>query len=139
MIRFGKPEIGSSVRVTGKPYYPGNVKTAFHNRPTIIEGVVIKSEDRDDPLSFRLATGLHHFPVSVVMLHLVLDIQYSNGVSATTVEKPTVANLVHTVTGSKGDEYVVTKTGDSYSCTCKGFGFNRKCKHVNQVKQLIEG
>lgn len=139
MTRFEKPEIGSKVRVTGKPFYPPHIPVGFHNLPTVIEGEVIKSDPRDDPLSFRLATGMPHFPISVVALHSVLDIQYSDGTKVNTVEKAAVKDLVHTVTGSKGDEYVVTKRGNDYSCTCKGFGFNRKCKHVNQVKQLVEG
>lgn len=139
MTRFEKPAIGSKVRVTGRPFYPANIKTAFHNLPPVISGEVIKSDGRDDPLSFRLATGMPHFPISVVALHSVLDIQYLDGAAAVMVEKTVAKDLVQTVSGSKGDEYVVTKSGNTYSCTCKGFGFNRNCKHVNQVKQLVEG
>lgn len=36
------------------------------------------------------------------------------------------------VKGSNGKEYRITKNGGSYSCSCPGFGFRRKCKHVQQ-------
>lgn len=38
------------------------------------------------------------------------------------------------VTSSTGEIYYVDKRGDNYTCTCKGFMFRRKCRHVDQVK-----
>lgn len=38
-----------------------------------------------------------------------------------------------TVTGSKGDTYIVTKENNRVHCTCAGFGFRRTCKHIQQV------
>lgn len=38
-----------------------------------------------------------------------------------------------TVTGSKGDTYVVTKENNRFHCTCAGFSFRRTCKHVQQA------
>jgi len=84
-----------------------------------------------------LATGLSHFPISVVKLTGILDMTYDDGEQAPKEEKAAVSDFVHTITGSKGDEYVVTKSGDNFSCTCKGFGFNRKCKHINQVREMV--
>jgi len=137
MKTFIKPEIGRRVIVTGKPFYPPNVKTGFHNLPTIISGTVIKSDPRDDVDSFRLATGLSHFPISVVKLTGILDMTYDDGEQAPKEEKAVTSDFIHTITGSKGYEYVVTKSGDNFSCTCKGFGFNRKCKHINQVREMV--
>ena len=40
-------------------------------------------------------------------------------------------------TSSKGDRtYTVAVRDGSYTCTCPGCGFRRKCKHVDQVKNL---
>lgn len=36
------------------------------------------------------------------------------------------------VKGSKGNEYVVEKGEDGYTCTCSGFRFRGDCKHVTQ-------
>jgi hypothetical protein len=46
--------------------------------------------------------------------------------------EPTKNTIV--VEGSKGAKYFVTKTAAGYSCSCPGFGFRRKCKHVDMVK-----
>ncbi len=47
------------------------------------------------------------------------------------------------VRGSKGNEYIVTQRGSDsrqifFSCTCVGYGFRRKCKHVDSIKKQIE-
>lgn len=38
------------------------------------------------------------------------------------------------VKGSGGKEYVLEKVGDHYTCTCPGFMFRQKCKHVDGMK-----
>lgn len=40
------------------------------------------------------------------------------------------------VKGSKGDSYTVTSLDGQWNCTCPGFGFRRKCKHIDEVKTL---
>ncbi len=39
------------------------------------------------------------------------------------------------IQGSKGDNYTVrrTQTGQ-WTCTCAGFGFRRKCRHITETK-----
>lgn len=39
------------------------------------------------------------------------------------------------VLGSKGQTYYVKKVQEGYSCTCSGFTFYGKCKHVKQVRE----
>lgn len=34
----------------------------------------------------------------------------------------------------KVKDYIITLNKGSYTCTCKGFQFRRKCKHIEQVK-----
>lgn len=38
------------------------------------------------------------------------------------------------VKGSKGNEYFLEKIGSKYTCTCPGFTFRGKCKHVDDIK-----
>ena len=42
------------------------------------------------------------------------------------------------VEGTKGNKYAVkhAKNG-SWSCECVGYGFRRKCKHIEKVKEKI--
>lgn len=41
---------------------------------------------------------------------------------------------VITVQGSNGKEYYLEKVGSKYTCTCPGFTFRHKCKHVDNMK-----
>lgn len=42
----------------------------------------------------------------------------------------------YTIKGSTGTLYTVTVRFKQWSCTCSGFGFRKRCKHVEQAKQL---
>jgi len=46
-------------------------------------------------------------------------------------------NIVAKIAGSTGKTYEVSKHGENLSCTCSGFQFRRKCKHVDQVASTI--
>ena len=39
------------------------------------------------------------------------------------------------VKGSGGKEYFITKVGNKYNCTCTGFQFRHKCKHIEEVNE----
>jgi len=44
--------------------------------------------------------------------------------------------LVFTVEGSKGNKYTVKcHKNDIWNCTCVGFGFRGKCKHVTKYRE----
>jgi len=43
------------------------------------------------------------------------------------------SNVVAKIAGSGGNVYEVSKVGKTYSCTCTGFQFRKKCKHVKQI------
>ena len=38
------------------------------------------------------------------------------------------------VKGSKGNTYAVKLSNGVYSCTCAGYGFRRKCRHIEEIK-----
>lgn len=40
-----------------------------------------------------------------------------------------------TVQGSNGKEYYIEKVGSKYTCTCPGFVFRHKCKHVEEMNK----
>lgn len=41
--------------------------------------------------------------------------------------------VIWSVIGSKGNEYEVELTNKGFTCTCSGFGFHGKCKHISAV------
>lgn len=42
-----------------------------------------------------------------------------------------------TVKGSKDSLYQVRYEHGMWNCSCVGFGFRRKCKHIDQIKSKI--
>jgi hypothetical protein len=57
----------------------------------------------------------------------------------TLVSNKTSADKIFKVKGSKGDEYVVTYSQNKgWSCTCTGFGFRSKCKHIESKRNEIK-
>ena len=48
--------------------------------------------------------------------------------------KPSLVSQSWVVKGSKGNDYTVSVTDGIWSCTCAGFGFRRKCRHITEVK-----
>lgn len=49
------------------------------------------------------------------------------------LEKKEKKNSVEVI-GSKGDTYYVTNDNGNWSCTCVGFKFQGRCKHIEKVK-----
>ena len=41
------------------------------------------------------------------------------------------------VAGSKGNAYTVTLEMGSWSCTCSGFKFRNKCRHVDAISSTV--
>ena len=48
--------------------------------------------------------------------------------------RPVSKNGMWKVLGSKGESYTVTSEAGQWSCSCVGFGFRRKCKHIDSIK-----
>lgn len=43
-----------------------------------------------------------------------------------------------TITGSKGDQYIVSRTDNVLQCSCTGFKYRGKCKHIEQVRYKLK-
>lgn len=55
----------------------------------------------------------------------------------TEAQAPKIQNKEWKIKGSKGNVYNVSLRNGNYSCECMGFGFRRKCKHVEQAKKML--
>ena len=40
------------------------------------------------------------------------------------------------IEGSKGNLYSVKLSDGVYTCSCPGFGFRRKCRHIKEIKNV---
>jgi len=47
---------------------------------------------------------------------------------------PVAGEKTWSVKGSKGNVYTVKLSEGTFSCTCPGFGFRRKCRHITEIK-----
>jgi hypothetical protein len=112
------PSIGSTV----------TVNCQYITKSSTFTGVVVNPYRWLSADEFCLQTGNPDFPVSVINLANVVDLKILKG-STTNIRKFKVA-------GSKG-EYFVTLSGEHYSCTCIGFKYHSKCKHITKVKQKL--
>jgi hypothetical protein len=113
------PTIGSDIEVSCK-FYTGVSEFAG----TVITPYKWLSADE-----FCLQTGNKAFPISVINLKSVVDLKIIKG-STTKTRK-------FKIKGSKDHEYLVTLVNDNYSCSCIGFKYHSKCKHITKVKETI--
>lgn len=40
------------------------------------------------------------------------------------------------ISGSKGNQYVVSFDAGRWSCSCPGYGFRNRCRHVDELRAL---
>lgn len=56
------------------------------------------------------------------------EVYFPKEVKAITKPKDSI-----TVEGSRGSKYILTRIAGSWTCSCPGFGFRRKCRHLDLV------
>jgi hypothetical protein len=112
------PNVGSTI----------TVNCQYITKTISFAGVVINPYRWLSADEFCLQTGNPQFPISVINLKNVVDLKIIKG-STTSFRK-------FKVSGSKGD-YIVTLSGKHYSCSCIGFKYHSKCKHITKVKEII--
>ena len=131
-IQYTAPTIGSAVKVTTRfkeQYY----KATSEYTDVVLEGVVLPNNKLARPNSFTLRVKCPNVPIREIGLDHVINLEYVDGTKATK-EEVDISVKTHTVTGSNGNTYVVTKEGTKKSCTCSGFQFRHTCKHLDMLK-----
>ena len=118
------PSVDSLVRVTlrdcmGPSMIPPRPSTR------VFEGRVVKSHKWLNDREFCI-TGDADFPIRVINAATIADLEIISG-SVTTIDTDV---KTWTVSGSKGNEYTVSRWSGGWSCTCPGFQFRKSCKHT---------
>lgn len=67
--------------------------------------------------------------LAVINLGKVVDILYLTGKSI---------DIQSYIVKGKGGQYQVIRNGQEYSCTCIGFKYHSKCKHINEIKESLK-
>ncbi len=116
----------TTIVVRNRPLSRGAI---FYHEPAIVSytGDVIPNPEwvASDCITI---TGDRWCPIRIIKKEDILE-----GID---VEAPQFSSddLICNVQGSKGSMYVVNRTHNVWSCTCKGFEFRKDCKHIRQVK-----
>jgi hypothetical protein len=109
-----------------------NCEHAVPNHTYLLDGkgkVIAYANESDGSIS-QLKTGF------------ILDKRYRKFIE---VKNPALSQLIEKPIGnvrifkvkSKDKEYTVQLQGKSLSCTCTGFSFRGKCKHIEAVSKQI--
>ncbi len=101
---------------------------------SIANGVYLLDDAKSKMYAFRPAGGAIKVFKNFIRIDVrgrkfvVNPIQYP-----TTAKEPEPEGRYWIVKGSKGDEYRVTELNSNYSCTCSGFKFRSKCRHITEL------
>lgn len=130
-----KFEVGTRVVLVVK-YNSPLLDNVFTNIPKTqtFRGEVLPSTDYDPLDSVRITSDDPMVDLRVVMLRNVVSCNGEPFAFSPKKAEPKKPEYV-IVQGSGDKVYTVTRKGDgSLSCSCPGFGFRGRCKHVEQVK-----
>ena len=126
------PKVGSILKVTTRypeTYIFSKDKFQYH----VTSGQVVEN-DRLTPVgSFSITTGRREYPVAIIALRNVWKIEEAGKTLKASIKKN--APKTWKVKSSKGNEtYTVTNNAGLWTCTCVGFQFHRRCKHILSKK-----
>ena len=94
------------------------------------KGVVVPNQRWVSADSFCLKTDNPNYPISIISSNNVFRLEIIKGAKQLTSVRKFRVKGKH--------EYIVTLSGKNYSCTCVGFKFHSKCKHIDAVKDSIK-
>jgi len=129
---FAIPDPGCKVAITFE--FPSYVIGATKVNKTTITGIVEKATKFTPPNFVRLLTDFDS-PVRVreIPVERITDLQYNDGrIAAKSQASEQTKNW--TVQGSRGNQYVVVRSNNSWSCTCPGFQFRKTCRHIKECQ-----
>lgn len=96
-----------------------------------------------NPLLFTAPSGQRYAVAGSVWVPVPLDTTRDNmeryilWTPPTTKAKPSTPMREWSVTGSKGSTYCVVERDGAWGCSCVGYGYRRKCRHINETKARI--
>jgi hypothetical protein len=82
---------------------------------------------RGDPAgTVRITSGDPKYPVRLI------EIDHIEDADAATDPAPNQESW--SVVGSKGSKYQIVRDGGHYSCSCPGFDFRKRCRHIEELR-----
>jgi hypothetical protein len=108
-------------------------------RDAVPNGIYLLNDSKDKMFAFRpRGTGeikVFRNPIRIDLRgrkFVVNPVQFQTG-----LKEPEPEGRSWIVKGSKGDEYRVSELNGNLACTCSGFKFRGKCRHIEGVDQTV--
>jgi len=90
------------------------------------------------PALFTNADGIRYAIAGSAWVEVPADTTFDDLSKYMVFKRPEIkrpaGEKVWSIEGSKGSLYTIKLSDGAYSCTCPGFGFRRKCRHIEGVK-----
>jgi len=90
------------------------------------------------PALFTNADGIRYAIAGSAWVEVPADTTFDDLPKYMVFKRPEIkrpaGEKVWSIEGSKGNLYTIKLSDGVYSCTCPGFGFRRKCRHIDGVK-----
>lgn len=120
------PEVGSRIEVITrhKSHYYFS-ESEFDEYRYI--GEVINGPKWMEHNSFAISSNDANVDYHIISAVNVVDIKYLTGKAGREIDQSTKLFKVK--------NYTVFKSKAGYKCTCVGYQYHRKCKHINEVKE----
>jgi len=121
------PSVGSVVSITTK--HQNIYIHTYKEKPFeyhTITGKVLPNDKWLEAHYISIKTDNKNYPISMISINNIEKIEIIEG-SQNFIQK-------FPVDGSKGKRYIVSFNKQHYSCTCPGFTYNMKCKHIDLVR-----
>jgi hypothetical protein len=121
------PKVGSKIKVR-TTYKQGAAMFPPRDTYRQYEGEVLPSHKWLSDREFCMS-GDARWPIRVINMNAVEQLDLISGGFIEINNKPKTV----VVKGSKGATYTVSNSGKGWNCTCTGFQFRKKCKHILEV------
>jgi len=118
---YEKPQIGSTVTVKTK-YFDWADPHEYKHTGEVIAVSWLKPDE------FAIKNPQHPNGFSVINLSNVVSLKSNKS----TVKLDTDYKE-WTVTGSKGNTYLVIRQKGKYNCSCPGYTFRKHCRHISEL------
>lgn len=130
-------QVGDRVRVTMR-WPESYIHATEPFRYNTYEGTVVKSNSQlDPPGTFNLLTGNPEYPVSIITLKHVINIEYMGS----GIKIPVRANRTRyiVVQTTKGTEHRVGIHSTGHlSCDCMGYQYRKQCRHMTYAQSFLD-
>lgn len=93
-----------------------------------VTGVIIANDKWNGADNVTIQTTDKEYPKKIINIKNVIDINIISG-GTTSIRRFKIVN--------NGKEYTVVKNESHFSCSCIGFKYHAKCKHIEAVKKKL--